>query len=120
MSTSNWKQGKEQSDFHFDWKRHETGGHDYKWLARFEGDWSKELEVIKETAQPKTWASRGKNYHKDHPALSKTQREKITTLVGTTLSMKDKNVIEKYHDNVMNLVAEHEARAKSETITKEK
>ena len=75
MNHSNWEQGKEQSDFHFDWKRHETGGHDYKWLARFEGDWSKELEVIKETAQPKTWASRGKNYHKDHPDLEAEQND---------------------------------------------
>ena len=54
--------------------------------------------------------------HKDHTVLSKSQKEKITTLVGKTLSMRDKNVIEKYHDNVMNLVSEHEARAKSQTI----
>ena len=47
MNHSNWKQGKEQSDYHFDWLRHETTGHDYKWLARFEGDWAKELEEIK-------------------------------------------------------------------------
>ena len=46
MSTSNWEQGKEQSDYHFDWLRHETAGHDYKWLARFDGDWTKELEEI--------------------------------------------------------------------------
>ena len=54
--------------------------------------------------------------YKDHPALNKSQKEKITTLVSTTLSMKDKHTIEQYHDNVLNLVAEHEARAKSETI----
>ena len=58
--------------------------------------------------------------HKDHTVLSKSQKEKITTLVGKKLSMRDKGIIEKYHDNVMNLVADHEARAKSETITKEK
>ena len=58
--------------------------------------------------------------YKDHVALSKSQKEKITTLVGTTNNMKDKHTIEQYHDNVMNLVADHEARAKSETITKEK
>ena len=58
--------------------------------------------------------------HKNHTALNKSQKEKITTLVSTTLSMKDKHTIEQYHDNVLNLVAEHEARAKSETITKEK
>ena len=54
--------------------------------------------------------------HKDHTVLSTSQREKITTLVGKTLSMRDKGVIEKYHDNVMNLVSDHEARAKSQTI----
>ena len=58
--------------------------------------------------------------HKNHTALNKSQKEKITTLVSTTLSMKDKHTIEQYHDNVLNLVSEHEARAKSETITKEK
>ena len=58
--------------------------------------------------------------HKDHVALNKSQKEKIRTLVGTTLSMRDKEFIEKYHDITLNLVAEHEARAKSETITKER
>jgi len=58
--------------------------------------------------------------YKDHVALSKSQKEKITTLVGTANSMSDKHTIEQYHDNVMNLIADHEARAKSETITKEK
>ena len=54
--------------------------------------------------------------HKDHTVLSKSQKEKITTLVSTTLSMRDKDTIEKYHDITLNLVSEHEARAKSKTI----
>ena len=58
--------------------------------------------------------------HKDHDALNKSQKEKIRTLVSTKLSMRDKEFIEKYHDITLNLVSEHEARAKSETITKEK
>jgi len=58
--------------------------------------------------------------HKNHTALNKSQKEKITTLVGTALSMRDKDTIEKYHDITLNLVSEHEARAKSDTITKEK
>ena len=57
---------------------------------------------------------------KTFASLSKSQKEKIRTLVGTTLSMRDREFIEKYHDITLNLVAEHEARAKSETITKEK
>ena len=58
--------------------------------------------------------------NKNHTALNKSQQEKITTLVSTTLSMRDKDTIEKYHDITLNLVSDHEARAKSETITKEK
>ena len=58
--------------------------------------------------------------HKDHVALNETQKKKITTLVSSTLYMRDKDTIEKYHDITLNLVSEHEARAKSETITKEK
>ena len=58
--------------------------------------------------------------NKNHTALNKSQQEKITTLVNTTLSMRDKDTIEKYHDITLNLVSEYEARAKSKTITKEK
>ena len=83
MSTSNWEHGKAQSDYHFDWKRHETGGYDYKWLARFEGDWAKELEVIKKTAQPKTWESRGKEYHPGHPDLQAEQNDLINAGMDT-------------------------------------
>jgi hypothetical protein len=69
MSTSNWLAGVQQSDYHFDWSRVEMAGHDYKWLGRFVGDWDKELEKIKQLAQPKTWGSRGKKYHPEHPDL---------------------------------------------------
>ena len=54
--------------------------------------------------------------HKDHAALNKSQKEKITTLVSTVLSMRDKDTIERYHDITLNLVSEYEARAKSNTI----
>ncbi len=60
------------------------------------------------------------NMHKKHPSLNADQQNKVTTLVKKTLSMKDKDAIEKYHNNVMNLVSEHQAKAKSKTITKEK
>jgi hypothetical protein len=69
MSTSNWQAGVNQSDYHFDWHRHELAGHDYKWLARFQGNWDNELEQVKELAQPKTWGTRGKQYHPSHPDL---------------------------------------------------
>jgi hypothetical protein len=69
MSTSNWQAGVNQSDYHFDWHRHELAGHDYRWLARFQGNWDNELEQVKELAQPKTWGTRGKQYHPSHPDL---------------------------------------------------
>ena len=47
--TSNWEQGKAQSNFHFDWQRQEMPGHDFRWLSRFEGDWDQELEKIKKS-----------------------------------------------------------------------
>ena len=50
MSTSNWQRGVEQSDFHFEWDRNEMAGYDYKWLATFQGDWTQELEQIKQDA----------------------------------------------------------------------
>ena len=65
--SSNWAQGKANSTYHFDWQREEMPGHDFKWLSRFEGDWDNDLDTIKKQAKPKTWATRGKNYHPDHP-----------------------------------------------------
>ncbi len=44
-------------------------GHDYKWITRFQGNWNNELEQVKILAQPKTWGTRGKQYHPDHPDL---------------------------------------------------
>jgi len=48
MSTSNWERGTAQSDFHFDWHRNEMAGHDYRWLSNYQGNWSQELEQIKQ------------------------------------------------------------------------
>jgi hypothetical protein len=69
MYTSNWEAGKAQSDYHFDWKRHELAGHDFRWVGRFNGEWNVELDEIKKQAHPKTWGSRGKQYHPAHPDL---------------------------------------------------
>lgn len=69
MSTSNWEAGVQQSDYHFNWERREIAGFDYKWIARFGGNWKKELEEVKDLAQPKTWGTRGKKYHPEHPDL---------------------------------------------------
>ena len=83
MTHSNWKEGKEQSVYHFDWLRHETAGHDYKWLARFDGDWTTELEEVKKIAQPKTWATRGKDYHPGDSDLQSEQNDLVNAGMNT-------------------------------------
>ena len=77
MSTSNWKQRKATSNYHFDWQRQEMPGYDFRWISRFEGDWNKPLEKIKKEAKPKTWATRGKQYHPDHPDLEAEQNDLV-------------------------------------------
>jgi len=72
---SNWEAGQKQSDYHFDWQRHEAAGYDYRWIARFDCNWEKDLELIKEQAQPKTWGTRGKKYHPDHPQLEAEEND---------------------------------------------
>ena len=84
MSTSNWEAGKARSNYHFDWQRHELAGHDYKWLGRFYGDWQSELDIIKEKAEQKTWRTRGKIYHKDHPDLIAEENDLINAGMPTT------------------------------------
>ena len=83
MSTSNWEHGKAQSNYHFDWQRKETSGHDYKWLARFDGDWTTELEEVKKIAQPKTWATRGKDYHPGDSDLQSEQNDLVNAGMNT-------------------------------------
>jgi hypothetical protein len=72
---SNWQQGKAQSNYHFDWQRSDMPGHDYRWITRFIGDWTEPLNKIISQAEPKTWASRGKKYHPDHPDLQSEQND---------------------------------------------
>ena len=77
MSTSNWERGVEQSNFHFEWDRTEMAGHDYKWISTYVGGWQAQLEQIKKEAKPKTWATRGKQYHPDHPDLEAEQNDLV-------------------------------------------
>jgi hypothetical protein len=69
MYISNWEAGKTQSNYHFSWDRHELAGYDYRWVGRITAGWYKELEDIKQKAKPKTWSTRGKEYHPEHPDL---------------------------------------------------
>tara|TARA_B100000686_G_C16773582_1_gene966900 strand:- start:1834 stop:2484 length:651 start_codon:yes stop_codon:yes gene_type:complete len=66
---SNWEAGKQQSNYHFNWNSKPLAGYDYRWLARFKGDWSRELADVVKQAKHKTWATRGKKYHPDHAQL---------------------------------------------------
>lgn len=77
MSTSNWQAGLERSNYHFDWQRHEPAGFDYRWVARFEGDWSKELSEVVAAAEPRSWGTRGKVYHKNDPQLAAEEADLI-------------------------------------------
>ena len=54
--------------------------------------------------------------YKSHASLNKAQKDKISSLLDKKLYMRDKDIIETYYENTLNLVAEFEARAKSETI----
>ena len=83
MSTSNWKQRKSTSNYHFDWQREEMPGYDFRWISRFEGDWNKPLEKIKKEAKPKTWATRGKNYHPNDPNLDAEQNDLVSAGMST-------------------------------------
>ncbi len=75
MFTSNWQAGVKRSNYHFDWHRHEPAGYDYRWIARFEGSWDQELADIVAEAEPKTWGTRGKNYHKNDPQLEAEEED---------------------------------------------
>ena len=66
---SNWEAGKLQSNYHFNWNSKQLAGYDYRWIARYTGDWDTELNDVKKLAEPKTWKTRGKDYHPDHPDL---------------------------------------------------
>lgn len=74
---SNWQKLSDRSNYHFDWQRQEPHGFDYRWLGRFEGDWSAELEHIKQVSEPKSWRSRGKKYAPQHPELDDEEADLI-------------------------------------------
>jgi hypothetical protein len=93
MYISNWESGKGQSNYHFTWDRHELAGHDYRWVTCISADWYTELEYIKQEAKPKTWGSRGKQYHPEHPDLIAEEND----LVNAGMS-KDAVIFRKYFD----------------------
>ncbi len=78
MSTSNWQTGMQRSNYHFDWQRQETPGFDCRWITRFHGDWSQELEQVVAASSPKTWGTRGKVYHSDDPDLQAEEADLVT------------------------------------------
>ena len=93
MYTSNWESGRAQSNYHFTWDRHELAGHDYRWITRITADWYNELDYIKQEAKPKTWGSRGKEYHPEHPDLLAEEND----LINAGMS-KDSVIFRKHFD----------------------
>jgi len=65
---SNWDLGKAQSNYHFEWNL-PSQDTDFKIVARFTGDWSNELQQIKNSVEPVTWKTRKKNYHNSNASL---------------------------------------------------
>ena len=70
MNNSNWEKLKIKSKYHFD-----TTVMDPNWdcvieLGKFTGDWSKELEIVKETSKPVSWRTRGDQINQHGPKKS--------------------------------------------------
>ena len=56
--SSNWDWCVKHSQYHFDDSRHDHRGDWFRVLGRFVGDWSSEVEKIKQHTKPITWATR--------------------------------------------------------------
>lgn len=57
-----WEWSKSKSKYHFDWSKHDAPGD--PWfvpLGRFEGDWTTELEIIRNRSKQDTWAEMDKS-----------------------------------------------------------
>jgi len=83
-SSSNWEEGQHRSDYHFNWQRQDAAGHDYKWLGRYYGKWHEELDLVKQKAEQKTWRTRNKKYHPEHPDLIAEENDLINAGMPTT------------------------------------
>lgn len=59
-SPSNWESRKALSSYHFEFGRMDPRWDTVVGLGRFQGDWSKELTQVTETATPRTWRTRQK------------------------------------------------------------
>ena len=108
---SNWKQNVDISNYHFDWNRIEPAGYDYTWVGRFEGDWSKELEVVVRDSQPKTWRSRNKNQDDHQYEIEEND------LVAAGMS-KDTTILRKYYEvaPIFQKMVDHVGLADAEVI----
>lgn len=78
---SNWKLGKQHSNYHFDKWRAEEPGSTFKIIGRFIGDWDAELQEAYNDIKPVTWPSRWTDYGKNDPRGNLSQAE-INDLVN--------------------------------------
>jgi hypothetical protein len=56
--TSSWQWTVDNSDYHFDYTRHDQPGEWFTQLGKYSGEWTQELETLMEASNPITWRSR--------------------------------------------------------------
>lgn len=89
--TSNWDSSKAQSNYHFDPFRPEPEGFAFQYCGRIIADWEDELQRAIKSAEPKSWATRGKKYHPDHPDLIAEENDLKRAGVDTDVVIFHKN-----------------------------
>jgi len=104
-----WEWSKSKSKYHFDWTIKDKPGE--PWfvpLGRFDGEWSKELELIRNRSKQETWAEMDKNRVKTTNAPSYIKLEEAdvtrggsdidTPIVARTEDFSDCPLIQKMAD----------------------
>ena len=78
MENSSWEFAKKSSQYHFDTALFDPRWDQLQGLGRFEGDWSKELAEVLETAEPATWRTRLNNRrHTLSPMIAQEEQDLI-------------------------------------------
>jgi hypothetical protein len=86
---SNWDWCKKHSNYHFDNSRHDQPGEWYKVLGRFVGNWSSDVDALKDNTKPITWATRKFYGDSDEvsPMLRQEEYDLETTGAGADLEL---------------------------------
>jgi len=89
---SSWDWCVEHSNYHFDNSRHDQEGEWYTRLGKFQGDWTSEVQDLKEKTKPITWATRkfyGDNDDTVSPMLPQEENDLRTTGAPVELELTD-------------------------------